>query len=98
VPFACPGCGAPVPRHPEAWALRCPSCRRVIRARPLDESARDVLAYEVEITGRPETRRRVEVPWTDRESARLRRWLLWSTVLTLGLVGVLFAVARWAAR
>jgi hypothetical protein len=87
-----------VPRSPEAWALRCPSCRRVIRARPVDEAAAGTLAYEVEIAGRPETRRRIEVPWTEEESARLRRWLVWSTVLTLGLVGVLFAIARWAGR
>jgi uncharacterized membrane protein len=32
------------------------------------------------------------------ETARLRQWLVWSTVLTLALVGVLFAAARWAAR
>jgi hypothetical protein len=98
VPFACPGCNAVVDRSPEAWALRCPACGRVIRARSLDAASGDVRAYEVEITGRPETRRRIEVPWTDQEAARLRRWLVWSTVLTLALVGVLFAAARWAAR
>jgi hypothetical protein len=70
----------------------------VIRARALDAVPGDVRAYEVEITGRPDTRRRVEVPWTEEETARLRRWLIWSTVLTLALVGVLFAAARWAAR
>ena len=98
MPFACPGCSAAIDRSPEAWALRCPACRSVIRARALDAVAGDVRAYEVEITGRPETRRRIEVPWTQREAARLRRWLVWSTVLTLALVGVLFAAARWAAR
>lgn len=98
MPFACPGCRAAVDRSPEAWALRCPSCGRVIRARALDAVSGDVRAYEVEIRGRPETRRRIEVPWTDGETARLRRWLVWSTVLTLALVGVLFAAARWAAR
>lgn len=97
MPFACPGCNATVERNPEAWALRCPACRRVIHARAVDVFSGDVRAYEVEITGRPETRRRIEVPWTDQEAARLRRWLLWSTVLTLALVGVLFAAARWAA-
>ena len=82
----------------ETWALRCPSCRRAIRARPADAPAPPAgsLAYDVEIAGRPETRRRVEVPWTEQQSARLRRWLVWSTVLTLALVGVLFAAARWA--
>jgi hypothetical protein len=53
-------------------------------------------AYEIEVAGRPETRRRVEVPWTAAEAERLRRWLFWSTVITLALVGVLFAAARWA--
>ena len=51
--------------------------------------------YDVEVTGRPETRRRVSVEWTEDESRRLRAWLAWSTVLTLGLVGVLYALARW---
>jgi hypothetical protein len=95
--FACPGCGADVPRSPERWAMRCPSCRRVIRARPADAASADRRAYLVEITGQPETRRRIEVPWSEGESERLRRWLLWSTVLTLALVGVLLAAARWMA-
>jgi hypothetical protein len=87
-----------VDRSPEAWALRCPACGGVIRTRVADAVSGDVRAYEVEITGRPETRRRLEVPWSEQEAARLRRWLVWSTVLTLALVGVLFAAARWAAR
>ena len=98
MPFPCPGCQAVIDRSPEAWALRCPACGRVIRARALDAVSGDVRAYEVQITGRPETRRRIEVPWSDQETARLRQWLVWSTVLTLALVAVLFAAARWAAR
>ena len=98
MPFPCPGCQAIIDRSPEAWALRCPACGRVIRARATDAASGDVRAYEVQITGRPETRRRIEVPWTDQETARLRQWLVWSTVLTLALVAVLFAAARWAAR
>ena len=98
MPFPCPGCHAAIDRSPEAWALRCPACGRVIRARATDAVSGDVRAYEVEITGRPETRRRIEVPWTDQETARLRQWLVWSTVLTLALVAILFAAARWAAR
>jgi len=62
VPFPCPGCDAAIDRSPEAWALRCPACRSVIRARAIDAVSGDVRAYEVEITGRPETRRRIEVP------------------------------------
>lgn len=98
MPFPCPGCQAVIDRSPEAWALRCPACGRVIRARALDAVSGDVRAYEVQITGRPETRRRIEVPWSDQETARLRQWLVWSTVLTLALVAVLFAAARWAGR
>ena len=98
MPFPCPGCQAIIDRSPEAWALRCPACGRVIRAHATDAVSGDVRAYEVQITGRRETRRRIEVPWTDQETARLRQWLVWSTVLTLALVAVLFAAARWAAR
>jgi hypothetical protein len=86
---------------PESWAVRCPSCRRAIRVRPadVDPPPAGTLAYDVEIAGRPETRRRVEMPWTPRETARLQRWLLWSTVLTLALVGVLLAAALlWPAE
>jgi len=97
VPFPCPGCEAVLPGSPESFATRCAACGGVIRARPLDAFTQEARAYEVQITGRPETRRRIEVPWDDQEAARLRRWLLWSTVLTLALVGVLFAAARWAA-
>ena len=93
--FDCPGCGAAVDRSPAGWAIRCPSCRRVIRTRAVDTSGPD-RAYEVEVAGRPETRRRVGVPWTPDESRRLRRWLAWSTALTLGLVLVLYAAARFA--
>jgi hypothetical protein len=46
------------------------------------------------MAGRPATRRRVEVPWGEEEERRLRRWLAWSTALTLGLVLVLYLVAR----
>jgi hypothetical protein len=53
--------------------------------------------YEVELAGRPETRRRVVVPWNEGDERRLARWLLWATLLTLGLVGLLYAAARWAA-
>jgi hypothetical protein len=82
---------------PESFATRCASCGGAIRARVLDAFSGERRAYEVQITGRPETRRRVEIPWSEHEAARLRRWLLWSTVLTLALVVVLFAAARWAA-
>lgn len=52
--------------------------------------------FEVEVTGRPETRRVVEVPWSPADQTRLRTWLVWSTAITLGLIGVLYALARWS--
>ncbi len=93
--FECPGCGARLDRSPAWWATTCPSCRRVIRSRAADTSGPDP-AYDVEIAGRPETRRRITVAWTPEEARRLRRWLAWATALTLGLVVVLYAAARWA--
>ena len=83
-----------MPASPERWGLRCPACRRVLRTRAVDvDGPRRV--YEIEVAGQPGTRRRVEVAWTADESRRLRAWLAWSTVLTLGLVVVLYALARW---
>jgi hypothetical protein len=78
--------------------MRCPSCQRLLRSRALDAMSGTSRAYEVEVVGQPETRRRIEVPWSPEEDTRLRRWLLWSTVVTLGLVGVLLAAAWMAAR
>jgi hypothetical protein len=66
----------------------------VLRTRALDTSGSERL-YDVEVTGEPATRRRVAVAWNTDESRRLRVWLAWSTVLTLGLVVVLYALARW---
>jgi len=66
----------------------------VLRARALDTSGPD-RTYEVEVAGQPDTRRLVTVPWTADDARRLRAWLAWSTVLTLGLVVVLYALARW---
>ena len=94
MPFPCPGCGESITASPERWGLRCPACRRVLRARALDTSGPERL-YEVEVTGQPATRQRIAVAWTADESRRLRGWLAWSTVLTLGLVVVLYALARW---
>jgi hypothetical protein len=49
----------------------------------------------VEVAGRPQTRRRIEIPWDERQSRRLAAWLFWSSLITLGLVIVLYALARW---
>ena len=80
---------------PDRWALRCPSCRRVLRARAVESSGPD-RQYDVEVVGERGTLRRVSLEWTPEESRRLRRVLAWSTLLTLGLVVVLYAAARWA--
>jgi hypothetical protein len=50
--------------------------------------------FEVQVTGRPETLRRVEIPWDDRERHRLSTWLLAASFLTVALVVVLFVLAR----
>jgi hypothetical protein len=93
MPFACPGCGASIDRSPEAWFLRCSACAGVVRCRPLDAQG-DRLAYEVELAGRPETRKRIELAWDASLQRRLWAWLAWSSAITLGLVLVLYALAR----
>jgi hypothetical protein len=49
----------------------------------------------VEVVGRPETRRRVEIPWDEDQGRRLAVWLLWSSLVTTGLVVLLYALARF---
>ncbi len=51
--------------------------------------------YEVEAVGRPQTRQRVEAPWTPADQHRLRAWLAWSATVTLALVLVLLALASF---
>ncbi len=93
--FACPGCDAPIEGRPERPARRCPSCGALLRSRPLETSG-PLPLYELEVVGRPESRRRVEVPWDEGQRRRLSAWLLWSSLLTLLLVLVLYALARLA--
>ncbi len=93
MPFPCPGCDAPIDARPERFAVRCPACGALIRCRPLDSSG-PLPAFEVQVAGRSETRRRVELPWDQAQRRRLSAWLLWSSVVTLGLVLVLYALAR----
>jgi len=91
--IACPACAAPVPGTPEAWTLRCPACGRRLRSRRVDEGAA-VPLYEIAVVGEPGAVRRVE--WREEPSPRrLRAWLTWSTAATLGLIVVLYALARW---
>jgi hypothetical protein len=94
VTFPCPGCAAALPGAPR-FLSRCRACGVLVRGRARDAST-GPRTYDVEVTGRPETRRVVEVPWTEADQARLRRWLAWSTAITLGLIGVLYALARWS--
>jgi hypothetical protein len=50
--------------------------------------------FEVRVAGRPETGRRVQVPWDEAERRRLSSWLLVASVVTVALVLVLFLLAR----
>lgn len=93
VTFPCPGCAAPISRSPERPLLRCHACGARLRARAAG-STPATRRYDVEVVGRPQTRRQIELEWGAEDARRLRRWLVWSTLLTLGLIGVLFAVAR----
>jgi hypothetical protein len=73
--------------------MRCPSCGVLLRSRPVDTSGQAPV-FEVEAVGREGARRRAEVPWDEAERRRLTAWLLWSSVVTLGLVLVLYVLAR----
>jgi hypothetical protein len=48
----------------------------------------------LEVAGRPETRRRVELRWDEAERRRLSRWLVVSSTITVALVVLLFLLAR----
>ncbi|HXY41987.1 MAG TPA: hypothetical protein VEQ10_20090 [Vicinamibacteria bacterium] len=91
--FACPGCEAPIEGRPERPARRCSACGALLRSRPAD-TAGPLPVYQLEVVGRPETRRRVEVAWDERQRRRLSAWLFWSSLLTLLLVVALYALAR----
>jgi hypothetical protein len=66
----------------------------VLRAR-LRDGEGDLRTFDVDAVGRPGARRTVLVPWSARDDRSLRTWLAWSTAITLGLVLVLLALARW---
>jgi hypothetical protein len=84
-----------VPATPERFARRCSSCGALLRSRPAEASG-PAPAFDVEVAGRPQTRRRVELPWDEAQRRRLSRWLAVSTAVTLALVVVLLALARLA--
>jgi hypothetical protein len=93
VSFACPACDAGIDARPDRPALRCPSCGALLRSRPVDADG-PAPVFEVEALGRGGAHRRVEVPWDESQRRRLAAWLLWSSVVTLGLVLVLYLLAR----
>jgi hypothetical protein len=92
VSFDCPGCGARIDGRPDRFVLRCSSCG-LLRSRPA-ESAGAAPAFDVEVAGRPATRRRVELPWDEAQKRRLSAWLGASLALTVAMVGLLYALAR----
>ncbi len=91
--FACPACDASVTARVDRPLLRCPACGALLRSRPLDTDG-PLPVFELWVLGRRERRRRVEVPWDEVARRRLAAWLLWSSVVTLALVLVLYALAR----
>jgi DNA-directed RNA polymerase subunit RPC12/RpoP len=91
--LSCPACGAAVTGSPERRLLRCGACGARIKTRPV--SGEGERAYEVEVLGRAETRRRVELPWTPADTNRLHAWLVWSSAVTVGLAGLLYLLARF---
>jgi hypothetical protein len=93
VTFPCPACEADVPGSPRALS-RCPTCGAVLRAR-LREGEGPLRTFDVDAVGRSGARRTVQAPWSEHDERSLRAWLTWSTAITLGLVLVLLALARW---
>jgi hypothetical protein len=91
--FPCPGCGGAVGERPDRLLLRCPSCGARLHCRPIEASGPNP-AFEVEVMDRPETRRRVELEWDERQRRRLQRWLVVSSAVTFALVLLLFLLAR----
>jgi len=91
VAFPCPACDQPIDASPERPWLSCPACRATLRSRP--SPSEDAPAWEVEVRGAPGTRRRIERAWDADELGRLRRWLAWSSAITVSLVLVLLLAA-----
>ena len=96
MPFACPACRSSVDADLDRPLLRCSACGARLRSRAV-ETGDQTRVYDVAVVGRPEIRARVEAPWSSGERRRLAAWLWWSTIVTLGLVGVLYVLARWAS-
>jgi DNA-directed RNA polymerase subunit RPC12/RpoP len=93
--FPCPGCQAPLEANLSSWLIRCERCGARIRSRRADDRDGE-RTYEVRVAGRPETASRIAAPWTPEDDRRLKKWLVWSTVLTLGLAVLLLLAALLA--
>jgi predicted RNA-binding Zn-ribbon protein involved in translation (DUF1610 family) len=93
VSFPCPECGASVDGRPDRLLLTCTACGARLRSRAVDAGG-PAPVFEVQTVGRPETRRRVEIPWDEPQRRRLAGWLFVASVVTVGLVLVLFVLAR----
>jgi hypothetical protein len=92
--ISCPGCHAALDARLERRLQRCRACGATIRSEAVEGGGRQ-LAYDVEVQGRKQTRRRIEVPWDATQQRRLSSWLLWASVATLGSIALLYALARW---
>lgn len=90
--FPCPGCGAPVDGRPDRLLLTCATCGARLRSHAV-ESSGAAPAFEVQVVGRPECRRFVEIPWDEAERRRLAGWLVWASILTVALVLMLLVLA-----
>lgn len=93
MPFSCPACGEAIDAQPDRLLLRCPRCGVLLRCRPLDSDGL-APAFEVFAAGKRETRRRIELPWDEPQRRRLALWLSCSSAATLGLILVLYVLAR----
>jgi hypothetical protein len=96
MPFPCPACRCSVNADLDSPVVRCSGCGARLRSRVV-ETGDDTRAYDLAVVGQPEVRARVEAPWSAGERRRLAAWLWWSTIATLGLIGVLYALARWGS-
>jgi hypothetical protein len=93
VSFACPGCGAPIEGRPDRLLQQCGSCGARLSSRPVETSGPEPI-FEVRVAGRPETGRRIRVPWDETARRRLAVWLFAASAVTVALVLVLFVLAR----
>jgi len=73
--------------------ITCPSCGARLRSHAVDTDGAEA-AFEVQVVGRPQARRRVVIPWDEAQKRRLAAWLVVASIVTVGLVLALFVLAR----